>query len=184
VAQKYFSFKPDARTSVTVKDGRRFLVTTRNRYDAIIVDAYFAESIPFHVTTVEFMSVLKRRLNPGGVAIFNVIGSMKGQTSELVRSEYKTIRRVFRSCSVFPILETGERPDAYSATLVRNVILIATESPLAPADVRRRASTLRNSRLPHLQSLAAAYNGRSLPTGDVPVLSDDFAPVDRMIPVP
>lgn len=184
VAERYFGFKPDARTAVTIQDGRRYLVTTRSRYDAIIVDAYYAESIPFHVTTVEFMRALKRRLNPGGVALFNIIGSMEGNNSRLVRSEYKTISQVFRSCSVFPILETGERPKAYSGTEVRNVILVATDEPLAPAEVRRRAARLKNVRLPHLQQLAAAFDGRPLPTGDVPLLSDDFAPVDRMIPVP
>jgi spermidine synthase len=184
VAKKYFGFKPDARTMVTVGDGRRFLMTTRNRYDAIIVDAYYARSIPFHVTTVEFMRLLQRRLNPGGVGIFNVIGSITGRNSQLVRSEYKTLARVFRSCAFFPILHPGEEPGDYSPTSVRNVMLVASEAPLPPSQVRKRAATLKNARLPHLQRLAAAYEGRPLPTGDVPLLSDDYAPVDRLIPVP
>jgi spermidine synthase len=184
VAKRYFGFQPDARTSVTVKDGRRFLMTTRERYDAIIVDAYYARSIPFHVTTVEFMRVLQRRLNPGGVGIFNVIGSLTGRNSQLVRSEFKTIRQVFRSCAYFPILHAGEEPDDYSQTGTRNVMLVASEAPLATAEVRRRAAAIKNSRLPHLTRLAAAYDGRALPTGDVPLLSDDYAPVDRLIPVP
>jgi spermidine synthase len=184
VAKRFFSFKPDARTSVTVKDGRRFLMTTRNRYDAIMVDAYYARSIPFHLTTIEFMRVLQRRLNPGGVAIFNVIGSLSGRNSQLVRSEIKTIQRVFRSCAFFPILHPGEEPDDYSSTAVRNVMLVASEAPLPAAEVRKRAAALKNPRLPYLSRLAAAYDGRSLPTGDVPLLSDDYAPVDRLIPVP
>jgi spermidine synthase len=184
VAERYFDFKPDARTAVSIRDGRRFLMTTRNSYDAIIVDAYYADSIPFHVTTVEFMRLVKRRLEPGGVAIFNIIGSMTGSNSQLVRSEYKTILQAFRSCAVFPILETGEEPHDYSSTEVRNVLLVATEAPLAPAEVRRRAAPIRNPRLPHLHEITAAFDGRSLPTRDVPLLSDDFAPVDRMIPVP
>ena len=169
---------------MTIEDGRRFLTTTRNQYDAVIVDAYYADSIPFHVTTVEFMRVLKRRLSPGGVAIFNVIGAMTGSNSQLVRSEYKTIGQVFRSCAVYPILEAEERPQDYSPTEVRNVLLVATEAPLAPEEVRRRAAALKNRRLPHLPEIAAACEGRPLPTRDVPLLSDDFAPVDRLIPVP
>jgi spermidine synthase len=184
VARRYFSFKPDVRLNVTVRDGRRFLMTTRNQYDAIIVDAYYADSIPFHVTTVEFMRLLKRRLNPGGVGLFNVIGSLTGKDSQLVRSEYKTIGRAFRSCAVFPILQPEEQPGSVSPTEIRNVILVATEEPLAPSEVRRRAAALKNSRLPYLTDIAAAYTGRPLPTGDVPLLSDDFAPVDRLIPVP
>lgn len=184
VAKRFFGFKPDDRTTVKVQDGRRFLMTTRNRYDAIIVDAYYARSIPFHLTTLEFMQALKRRLNPGGVAVFNVIGSVTGRNSQLVRSEYKTIRRVFRSCAHFPILHSGEGPSDYSPTAVRNVMLVASEAALPAAEVRKRAAALKNPRLPHLTRLAAAYNGRTLPTGDVPLLSDDFAPVDRLIPVP
>jgi spermidine synthase len=184
VARRFFHFQPDAQTHVTVQDGRRYLVTTRERYDAIIVDAYYAESIPFHVTTVEFMRVLKRRLNPGGVAIFNMISSMTGTNSRLVRSEYKTIRQVFPYCGVFPILHPGEDTGDYSPAVVRNIILVASEAPLSPAEVRRRTTARKNPRLPHLTELAATFTGRPLPTDDVPLLSDDFAPVDRMIPVP
>ena len=126
----------------------------------------------------------KRHLNPGGVGLFNMIGSVAGQDSKLVRSEYKTIRQVFRSCAYFPILEDREQPDDYSPTNVRNVILVAGEQLLAPAEVRRRAAALKNPRLPHLLPAAEAFTGRPLPTGDVPLLSDDFAPVDRLIPVP
>jgi hypothetical protein len=50
--------------------------------------------------------------------------------------------------------------------------------------VRRRAAALKNQRLPYLQTIASAFDGRPLPTRDVPLLSDDFAPVDRLIPVP
>jgi spermidine synthase len=184
VARRFFDFRPDAQTEVTVQDGRRFLMTTRHRYDAIMVDAYYADSIPFHVTTVEFMGIVRRRLNPGGVAVFNIIGSMTGRNSQLVRSEYKTIRQVFPTCAVFPILEAGERPEDYSRTDVRNVILVASEQPLSPEEVRRRVAAVKNPRLPYLKNIAAAFDGRPLPTGGVPLLSDDFAPVDRMIPVP
>jgi spermidine synthase len=184
VARRFFSFKPDARMDVTVQDGRRFLMTTRNQYDAIIVDAYYADSIPFHVTTVEFMRLVQRRLSPGGVGLFNMIGSLTGKDSQLVRSEYKTIGRVFRSCAVFPILQPEEQPGDLSPTEIRNVILVATDQPLAPREVRRRAAALKNPRLPYLTEIAASFDGRPLSTGDVPLLSDDFAPVDRLIPVP
>ena len=183
-AEKFFSFKPDAHASVTIQDGRRYLMTTAQSYDAIIVDAYYADSIPFQVTTVEFMRLLKRRLTPGGVALFNIIGSLTGSNSQLVRSEYKTIGQAFRSCAVFPILEPGEQPQHYSPTEVRNVLLVATERPLSPEEVQRRAKGVHNPHLPFLHEIAAAFDGRPLPTQGVPILSDDYAPVDRMIPVP
>jgi hypothetical protein len=135
------------------------------------------------VTTVEFMRLLKRRLNPGGVAIFNIIGSMEGPNSKLVRSEFKTIRQVFPSCAAFPILHTGEQPNDYSTLESRNVMLVASDTPLSSAEVRKRAAGLKNARLPHLQRIAEAFNGQPLPTGDAQLLSDDFAPVDKLIPI-
>jgi spermidine synthase len=185
VAKRYFSFAPAAKTRVAVSDGRVFLNGSRDQYDAIIVDAYYADAIPFHLTTVEFMRTLQRRLAPGGVALFNVIGSLEERASKLVRSEYKTIRKVFPSCSVFPILQEDETPASYSRERVRNVILVATTSPrLEPAEVVRRAARLKNPRLPYVGLIASSYEPKELPTADVPLLTDDFAPVNNLIPIP
>lgn len=185
VAKRYFSFAPAAKTRVAVSDGRVFLNGSRDQYDAIVVDAYYADAIPFHLTTVEFMRTLQRRLAPGGVALFNVIGSLEERASKLVRSEYKTIRKVFPSCSVFPILQEDETPASYSRERIRNVILVATTSPrLEPAEVVRRAARLKNPRLPYVGLIASSYEPKELPTADVPLLTDDFAPVNNLIPIP
>ena len=132
VAKRFFGFRPDTLTSVTVQDGRRFLVTTRNTYDAIIVDAYYAgvDTVPRDDTGVH--AGAETAAEPGGVAIFNVIGSLAGENSKLVRSEDKTIRQVFRSCAYFPILQPGEQPSDYSRRPVRNVILVASEATAGP----------------------------------------------------
>jgi spermidine synthase len=184
VAKRYFQFAPAAKTRVAVSDGRVFLNGSRDQYDAIIVDAYYADAIPFHLTTVEFMRTLQRRLAPGGVAIFNVIGSLQGEASKLVRSEYKTVRKVFPTCAVFPILQEEETPAGYSRERVRNVILVATTSRLEPREVERRAVRLKNPRLPFVALIASSYDPKELPTADVPLLTDDFAPVDNLIPIP
>jgi spermidine synthase len=184
VAKRFFGFAPDTRTTVHVADGRVFLNGARGRYDAIVVDAYYADAIPFHLTTVEFMNLIKRRLAPGGVALFNVIGSLQGGSSKLVRSEYRTIRRVFPTCGIFPVPVEGETPGAYSPERLRNVMLFATEQPApAPGEVQRRAAALKNARLPHLSRIAAAYRTEDLATTDVPLLTDDFAPVNNLIPI-
>jgi spermidine synthase len=185
VAKRYFRFNPDAKTKVTVSDGRVFLNSTRETYDAILVDAYYADAIPFHLTTIEFVRLVKRRLAPGGVAFFNMIGGLEDRASKMVRSEWKTVRRVFSHCAVFPVLEEGESPRSYSRERVRNVILIATDGPpLSPSEVARRAARLKNSRLPHLERIAAALLTTELAAADVPLLTDDFAPVNNLVPVP
>jgi hypothetical protein len=37
----------------------------------IALDVFYADSIPFHMTTVEFLDLLKTRLAPGGVLVVN-----------------------------------------------------------------------------------------------------------------
>jgi spermidine synthase len=184
VAKKYFQFAPDAKTKVHVIDGRVFLNTTRETYDAIFVDAYYAEAIPFHLTTVEFMRLLKRRLAPGGIAVFNMIGSLDGRASRLMRSEWKTITRVFPTCAIHPVIEEGETPRSFSRERIRNVMMVATDSPaLSREEVIQRAAKLKNPRIPFFSSIAASLVTTTLQVADVPLLSDDYAPVNNLVPV-
>jgi spermidine synthase len=184
VAKRFFHFAPDAKTKVHVADGRVFLNGARGSYDAILVDAYYAEAIPFHLTTVEFMRLLKRRLAPGGVALFNVIGSLEGRGSRLMRSEWKTVSRVFPTCAIHPVPDEGETARSVSRERIRNVMLVATDTPaLSRNEVIRRAASLKNARTPFLSSIAAALVTTSLQVADVPILSDDYAPVNNLVPV-
>jgi hypothetical protein len=43
---------------------------------------------------------------------------------------------------------------------------------------------LKNPRLPFVELIASSYDPKELPTADVPLLTDDFAPVDNLIPIP
>ncbi len=51
-----------AALEVTPEDGRRFLQTSNERWDMIVVDAYFADSIPFHLATSQFYELVRSRL--------------------------------------------------------------------------------------------------------------------------
>lgn len=66
VAYGFFRFPRDPRLTVDVEDGRRFLERDGRRWDVIGIDAYFAGSIPFHLTTREFLELVRERLEPGG----------------------------------------------------------------------------------------------------------------------
>src|SRR3712207_7448527 len=41
----------DERLRVEVGDGRQFLAQNERRWDVIVIDAFFAEAIPFHLVT-------------------------------------------------------------------------------------------------------------------------------------
>jgi spermidine synthase len=182
VAYRYFGLPRSDRLRVDVKDGRRFLADDERRWDVIAVDAYFADSIPFHLATREFLELAKSRLEPGGVIVSNVIGSLAGPNSKLFRSFYATYRSVFPTVLVHPVVEPGERDD----TVLRNIILVAGEgaAPTKEFLLERWESVRRSA--PTAPGLATAIRERrdgSIRTADVPVLTDDYAPTDALLVV-
>ena len=173
VAKRYFMFQEDDRMKVQAVDGRIFLQKTPQRYDIIVLDAYYADAIPFHLTTREFLTELKVKLSPTGIVVSNVIGSVHGADSKLFRSILKTLETEFRQTYVFPVDE------------VANIIVIATQSDerLSKQEVIRRARRLEDERKVQLpiEQYAHTYVLDRIPRDDVPVLTDDYAPVDGLL---
>ena len=54
-------------------DGAAFLKQTRQRFDAIVLDAFMGEHIPAHLLSAEFFASVKARLRPRGVVLLNLI---------------------------------------------------------------------------------------------------------------
>jgi spermidine synthase len=122
VARRFFSLPQDPRLQITVQDGRAFLRKHQERYDMIVLDAYFADSIPFHLTTREFLEPARARLTPGGVVVSNIYGALRGLSSNLFRAITGPSRLSFQGSMCFRL---GSRP---MATLKRRAILFL--SPL------------------------------------------------------
>jgi len=72
VAATYFFFKEDARQVVHLGDGRAFIERSKEKYDVIFLDAFTATSIPYHLTTREFLQAVKDRVADGGVVCANL----------------------------------------------------------------------------------------------------------------
>jgi spermidine synthase len=173
VAKRYFLFQETERMKVQAVDGRIFVNKTPHRYDMVVLDAYYADAIPFHLTTREFLQELKQKLTPNGIVVSNIIGSVQGADSKLFRSVLRTLQTEFPQVYVFPV-------DG-----VANIILIATQSKdrLAKQEVIRRAQALEAQRKVHfpIETFAHSYVLDPIPTDDVPVLTDDYAPVDGLL---
>jgi hypothetical protein len=94
----------------------------------------------------------------------------------------KTIRAVFPTVYVFPV-DLGPKG---SVEAVRNIIVVATSEPaISPAEIVSRAPVLVERRIVTVDRFLAAAGAlytAPIPTGDVPLLTDDFAPVDGLIP--
>jgi spermidine synthase len=173
VAKRYFMFQESDRMQVQAVDGRIFMQKTPHRYDAIFLDAYYADAIPFHLATREFLQEIKAKLTPTGIVVSNIIGSVRGADSKLFRSILKTLQTEFPQTYVFPVDE------------VSNIIVIATQGKerLSKQEVMRRSRRLEDERKVQfpLERFAHTYVLDRIPLDDVPVLTDDYAPVDGLL---
>ena len=70
LSYKYFKMNEDV--NVICDDGRNYIARDKNTYDIILVDAYSSISAPFHMTTVEFFTLVKDHLNDNGIMMMNV----------------------------------------------------------------------------------------------------------------
>ena len=180
VAYEYFELPRDPRLRVETEDGRRFLANNDGPWDAIVIDAFYSDSIPFHLATREFLELARSRLAPGGIVATNIIGAVRGRDSRLFRSMLRTYRAVFPTVAIHPVRAPGET----DLTGIRNVIVVAGEGAAPSKEfLQERWAELKRTS-PGLPDLTAAIRGRvddDVPTEDVPVLTDDYAPTDALL---
>ena len=180
VAYEYFELPRDPRLRVETEDGRRFLAQNDGPWDAIVIDAFYSDSIPFHLATREFLELARSRLAPGGVVATNIIGAVRGSDSRLFRSMLRTYRAVFPTVAIHPVRAPGER----DLTGIRNVILVAGDGAAPSKEfLQERWAELKRVS-PGAPDLTSAIRGRvdaPVATEDVPVLTDDYAPTDALL---
>ena len=182
VAQKYFDLPSDPRINVIAEDGRRFLAATDKTYDIIVMDAYYADALPSHLTTTEFFESAKDHLTPGGVLAYNVIASVDGDRSKLFRSMYRTVGGVWKTLWAFPI---GYGSDGGVREQNRNIIVLATDGRLSADELLARVRNRVGGRVtvPDFERYGADLLREQVETSDVPTLTDQHAPTDSLIEV-
>lgn len=149
---------------VHVADGRYFLARTEARYDVIAVDAYRLPYIPFHLTTQEFFTEVRRHLTEKGVVVINV-----GRTEDdysLVEALATTMQTVFPSVYIVDVPETF------------NSVVVATMQETQAENLAANLPGITNPFLRDVVSQAAAHLRPVEGAG--PVLTDDRAPVEQL----
>ncbi|MFB6112590.1 MAG: spermidine synthase [Halodesulfurarchaeum sp.] len=170
-AKRYFRVNETDDLHIYQGDGREFLERTNRTYDVIILDAYRKAQVPFHLTTKEFFRLTRARLDDDGVLLANVISAPSGPGSAFFRAEYKTMNRVF------PQVHALRTTDS---SFVQNVEVVATKRE---DRLSREELLARNRRRDIGYDMSDAINRSvgSVETDDVPVLSDNYAPVERLL---
>lgn len=168
LAHKYFGIKDEANFRVVNQDGRAFLMSSKDHYDIILIDAYRGPFVPFHLLTQQFYQIVKDHLAAGGVVAQNVEPS-----TMLFDSAVKTIH------TVFPQIEF------YVAG--GNVVTVAYNGEPRGRDELARIADDRQRAFHARFGLDSMVSQRRLflpnvgtVDPDAKVLTDDFAPVDTL----
>lgn len=176
VAREHFAVPEDERLSIYNADGRRFLLASEEQYDIIVLDAYSKSYVPFHLMTAEYYQLLDNRLSPGGVVVSNHIGSVGDamynyETSKLWRAAYKTMAGEFESVQVFPTRT--------NSGISQNIMLVAGDQALSEDEIRetQEASVDEEIQIDYADRLYEP----EIRTDDVPVFTDEYAPVDTFL---
>ncbi|HVH73973.1 MAG TPA: fused MFS/spermidine synthase [Stellaceae bacterium] len=168
LAKKYFNVKAGGTFKVVAKDGRLFLADSKAKYDIILIDAYRAPFVPFHLLTREFYEIVRDHLTDGGVVAQNVEPS-----TMLFDAAVKTIHAVFPQTE-FYVADGNVVTAAYLGKLRTGEALARRAAELqAKYHLRYRLSDLLAKR-----RLLPPDMGPIDPSAKV--LTDDFAPVDAL----
>ncbi len=145
--------------SVDVGDAR-LLVRKKppSSYDFILGDAFASRSVPWHLTTREFLTRIRSLLRPSGAYVMNLIDS---GDLRFLKAEAATMLAVFGSVAIFPV--------------PNNYVLVGSNDPV---DTDRVARTVAGRGI-RIAPLTGAEL-RSFVGGASP-LRDDYAPVDQLL---
>lgn len=146
------------RLGIYEQDGRSFLNYSKNKYDAILIDAFKGMNAPFELTTYEALTNAKDRLNDNGVVITNVISSLEGEDSDFIEYEYATYKQVFDDVKVLKVSNTDSKE-------IQNLILIG---------IKGKADIDESKYEEYEQYLNAEITDLEVTKS---VVTDDFAPI-------
>jgi spermidine synthase len=178
VAKEFFGLKESPRQNVYVEDGRVCLARTQNRYDLIVLDAYtrnrYGCFIPYHLATREFFELAFEHLKPEGVLAYNVVTAAQGQHGPMLGAVYQSLKAVFPQVYWFPARES------------RNIVLLATKSDelLSRTELLQRGAEMVRTGFVTLPSWSwraqVCQTNPPAAAAGAKVLTDDFAPVERL----
>jgi spermidine synthase len=162
IARQYFGLQTGERLSSIIRDARSYLNHNEKTYDVIYGDAFKGNTPPYECLTYEATQEIHEALTDDGVYIANIISSRVARNSRLFQSYYNTLSAVFPNVDCFWATKDYRAPDETG-----NIILVATKGdPISDVSANPYLQDMLDTRL-------------STPeTFDIPILTDDRAPVE------
>lgn len=167
VARDSFWFDPDS-VRVVHADARIVLSREDTRYDLILGDAFTDIAAPPHLITREFFELAASRLNPDGSFLMTIIDHM--DRMDVLASLTVTAREVF------DVVEVWADPSHDVSQSRRVFLMVAGGSPSPVSQIRHEGPEPRQAVRIAASSLQGIVDERR-----AIVLTDDFAPIDRLL---
>ena len=132
--------------------------------DFVISDAFGSLSVPWHLTTTEFIDDVERVMRDDGVYVLNIIDY---PPLRFVRAELRTLQEHF------PYVAAIAPQALFDGLDGGNVVLVAANQPLDEETLRSLVTAKGN----------VLVTGRELDRliDGAPVITDDFAPIDQWL---
>lgn len=176
-AHTAFGFPYDTRLSIYHQDGRNRVEDLVKQikkgrkevlYDCVINDSFSDYTVPFHLTTKEFVEKIYTILSPRGIYMCNMIDCL--QSAKFITSMHKTFREVFPYVYVYSTMNDPMVRDTF--------ILIGSKTPMPAEKIKDWVLSKYGS------------NGYYIPEekikelisyNDAPILTDQYAPVENLL---
>jgi len=166
-ATRDFWFDPET-AKVLDTDARRALRESDTRYDVIIGDAFTDIAVPAHLVTREFFELVRSRLTPGGSYLMNVIDYE--DRLEALSALTATLRDVFPSVEVW----TEQRAPEPGERMI--FVIVAGDAPTPAGSLSTPSPDLTR-----YGALSGGFVAQMLARTDPVILTDDYAPIDRLV---
>lgn len=127
-------------------------------YDLVFGDLFSGLTLPWHLTTVEFLTDVKATMRPGAMMIANVVDGGEG---DFIKAELASWAELFDHIAMIG-------PPGGLTSVGRNVVLIGSDNPIVTPDVDPADGEWFD------EAATRAF------VGDADPLTDDFAPVDQI----
>ncbi|MEK9724971.1 MAG: fused MFS/spermidine synthase [Rhodospirillaceae bacterium] len=169
-ARDHMWFAAHPSVHVVHADARRHLqsLAPAPQFDVVVGDAFHDISVPSHLVTVEFARQVAARLTPRGLYVLNIVD--RRHEPAFLLSQVRTLAEAFTA------VEVWSDEDQARAAKRLTYLVIASNDPVP-------MNQLQSDRFPDRRWFRRTLNelaGRLGPD-DVPLMTDDLAPVDRLL---
>jgi spermidine synthase len=176
VVKRYLGIPEKTKIRSFNEDGRWFVMNCKEKgtYDFIFGDAFNDLSIPYHLTTKEFATQLKRLLKPEGLLLANVIDSFK--KGAFMPSYIRTLEEVFGKENVHLLTLSSDDGQMGISTYV----VVASPKRL---DMDDFVKTVKGDGKKEMTSHVMSQDRLQQYLKDQPsvILTDNYVPVDNLI---